>query len=201
MFERFTDPARAAVVGAQSEARALGHSWIGTEHLLLAVLARPDSPVARAMGDLGITEDAVRARVLAEVGAGPVDDAAALADLGIDLEAVRRRAEERFGPGALDRPGPARRRSRLGRPRRLGRRRGCAAQGSPTGHIPFCARAKKSLELALRESLAAGCREIREQHLVLGIVRSDGLAARIVGELGVPTERVRAALRDLGEAA
>jgi len=196
MFERFTDPARAAVVGAQSQARGLGHHWIGTEHLLLAVLARPDSPVARALQDLGITEDAVRARVLAEVGAGPVDDAAALADLGIDLDAVRRRAEERFGPGALDPPGTTRRRGR----RLLGRRRPCP-HGPPGGHIPFSPRAKKSLELALRESLAAGCREIREQHLVLGIVRSDGLAARIVGELGVATERVRAALRDLGEAA
>jgi ATP-dependent Clp protease ATP-binding subunit ClpA len=196
MFERFTDPARAVVVEAQSQARGLGHHWIGTEHLLLAVLARPDSPVTRAMEDLGITEDAVRARVLAEVGAGPVDDAAALADLGIDLDAVRRRAAERFGPGALDPPGTAGRRGR----HLLRRRRRCP-QGSPSGHIPFSARAKKSLELALRESLSAGCREIREQHLVLGIVRSDGLAARIVGELGVPTERVRAALRDLGEAA
>ncbi len=121
---------------------------------------------------------------------------AALTDLGIDLDAVRRRAEERFGPGALDQPGAARRRGR-----RLLRRRHRCAQGSPSGHIPFSPRAKKSLELALRESLSTGCREIREQHLVLGIVRSDGLAARIVGELGVPTERVRAALRDLGEAA
>jgi ATP-dependent Clp protease ATP-binding subunit ClpA len=200
MFERFTDPARAVVIEAQSQARGLGHHWIGTEHLLLAVLARPDSPVARAMADLGIDEAVVRARVLAEVGAGPVDDAAALADLGIDLDAVRRRAEEQFGPGALDPPGTARRRGRLRRRRWSIRHRPCPP-GSPSGHIPFSARAKKSLELALRESLSSGCREIREQHLVLGIVRSDGLAARIVGGLGVPTERVRAALRDLGEAA
>ena len=196
MFERFTDPARAVVVEAQSQARGLGHHWIGTEHLLLAVLARPDSAVSRALEVLGITEGAVRARVLAEVGAGPVDDAAALADLGIDLDAVRRRAEERFGPGALDLPGTARRRGRY-----LFRRRRRCPPGSPSGHIPFSGRAKKSLELALRESLSAGCREIREEHLVLGIVRSDGLAARIIGEFGVPTERVRAALRDLGEAA
>src|SRR4051812_21265874 len=200
MFERFTDPARAVVVEAQSQARGLGHHWIGTEHLLLAVLARPGSPVAEALEALGITGDAVRARVLAEVGAGPVDDALALADLGIDLDAVRRRAEERFGPGALDPPGTARRRGRVRRHRWFTRGRACP-QGSPSGHIPFSPRAKKSLELALRESLSAGCREIREQHLVLGIVRSDGLAARIVGELGVPTERVRAALRDVGEAA
>jgi hypothetical protein len=197
MFERFTDPARAAVVGAQSEARALGHHWIGTEHLLLAVLARADSPVAQALGDLGVTEGAVRARVLAEVGAGPVDDTAALADLGIDLEAVRRRAEERFGPGALDPPGTTGRRRRA---RWLGRRRACP-QGSPSGHIPFSARAKKSLELALRESLSAGCREIREQHLVLGVLRADGLAATAVRGLGVPVDRVREVLLDPGRAA
>ena len=42
MFERFTTGAREVVVGAQTEARALGHGWIGTEHLLLAVAGRPD---------------------------------------------------------------------------------------------------------------------------------------------------------------
>ena len=40
MFERFTDDARQAVVVAQEQARALRHSWIGTEHLLLGVAAR-----------------------------------------------------------------------------------------------------------------------------------------------------------------
>ena len=47
MFERFTTEARTAVVRAQTEARSLGHGWIGTEHLLLALLADGDGRAAR----------------------------------------------------------------------------------------------------------------------------------------------------------
>ena len=42
MFERFTDAARSAVVSSQEAARELEHDYIGTEHILLGVLARPD---------------------------------------------------------------------------------------------------------------------------------------------------------------
>ena len=101
MFERFTDSARAAVVGAQAEARALGHGWIGTEHLLLAVLRDPDRPVARQLAGLGLTHDRLHAEVVTTLG-GDHDDGSALRDLGIDLDAVRARVEEQFGPGALD---------------------------------------------------------------------------------------------------
>ena len=48
MFERFTTGARAVVTGAQTEARALHHDHIGTEHVLLALLADPEGAVARA---------------------------------------------------------------------------------------------------------------------------------------------------------
>ena len=119
MFERFTDAARAAVVGAQAEARALGHGWIGTEHLLLAVVQDPDRPVARQLAGLGLTHDRLHAEVVTTLG-GHHDDGSALRDLGIDLDAVRARVEEQFGPGALDLP-PAR--ARQGRRGLLRRRR------------------------------------------------------------------------------
>jgi ATP-dependent Clp protease ATP-binding subunit ClpA len=199
MFERFSDEARAVVVGAQTEARSLGHHWIGTEHLLLAILADPATPVAAALGRLGVTHDAVRDQVASLLGAPPsLDDDAALRDLGIDLDAVRRRVEERFGPGALDAsPDPS------ARPRRLGllRSRRAAARCGP-GHIPFSGRAKKALELALRESVGLGSREIGTGHLALGVLRCDGLAAHAVTRLGVSTEDARVTLLDqLGRAA
>jgi ATP-dependent Clp protease ATP-binding subunit ClpA len=197
MFERFTAEARTAVVRAQSEARSLGHGWIGTEHLLLAVLADEGSGVTAALHGLGLDADRVRQQVQAAVGAG-IDDDTALRDLGIDLGAVRRRVEERFGAGALD-PRPARRPARRRR-RWPGRRKPCQ-QAAPSGHIPFTPRAKKSLELALREALATRSREIRTTHLVLGLMREDGLAAAVVTRLGVRPDAVRRAVLDLGKAA
>lgn len=195
MFERFAEDARAAIVAAQTEARSLGHGWIGTEHLLLAVLADESSGVAAALRGIGLDAARVRAQVLAEVGAG-VDDGTALADLGIDLGAVRRRVEERFGPGALDAAPPPQRRRRL-----LRRRRPPVPCGAPSGHIPFTARAKKSLELAVREALAAKSCQIRATHLVLGLMREEGLAAAVVTRLGVRPDEVRQAVLDLGRAA
>jgi Clp amino terminal domain, pathogenicity island component len=58
-FTSFTTEARQAVVAAQTEARALGHGHVATEHLLLGVLAQ-DVPVTRALRDLGLTLDGVR---------------------------------------------------------------------------------------------------------------------------------------------
>ena len=198
MFERFTDDARAVVVQAQDEARALGHGWIGTEHLLLAVLAGPETPLAQTLAGLGLTHDAARAQLRADFAAG-IDDGAALRDyLGIDLDAVRRRVEDRFGPGALDPQPPA-------RARRWWRRRRCSTEarheGSGGRHIPFSRRAKKSLELALREALAQRSKEIRVAHLVLGLMRTDGVAAGVVTRLGLRPHDVRKAVLDLGLAA
>jgi ATP-dependent Clp protease ATP-binding subunit ClpA len=76
MFERFTQPAREVTVSAQAEARRLGHSRIGAEHLLLALVTTGDG------------------------GLGPTD-AEALEAIGISLDEVSRRIEESFGPGAL----------------------------------------------------------------------------------------------------
>jgi ATP-dependent Clp protease ATP-binding subunit ClpA len=196
MFERFTDAARAAVVGAQTEARALGHGWIGTEHLLLAVVRDPDRPVARQLAGLGLTHDRLHAEVVTTLG-GHHDDGSALRDLGIDLDAVRARVEEQFGPGALDPEPAAPRRGLRGRLRRH-RRAGIECGG----HIPFSRSAKKALELALRESVGLGSREILVEHLVLGLMRADGLATTLVTRLGVPPTDVRRKVLDgLGRAA
>ena len=70
MFERFTERARQAVVLAQSEARELRHDYIGTEHLLLGLLAVDDGAAARALASVAVTRDDVRAQVQRIVGAG-----------------------------------------------------------------------------------------------------------------------------------
>ncbi|GAA2450462.1 Clp protease N-terminal domain-containing protein [Streptomyces macrosporus] len=206
MFERFTRQARAAVVGAQQEARGLGHDWIGTEHLLIALLRRPDEPGAATLARLGLDAESARTAVERMTGRGGdgvgEEDAEALRALGIDLEEVRRRAEGAFGPGALDRvpePPDERRGLRSVLPFRRGgrnRRRG-------QGHIPFTPRAKKALELALREALALKDRHVGCEHVVLGLLRSDDrFTGDLFARLGVDPKAVRSrVVADLRRAA
>jgi hypothetical protein len=70
MFERFTDRARNAVRLAQEETRRLGHASVGTEHLLLGLLAEPEGVGARALVALGLSLDGLRAEVERVVGRG-----------------------------------------------------------------------------------------------------------------------------------
>jgi ATP-dependent Clp protease ATP-binding subunit ClpA len=71
MFERFSSPARETMVRAQEEARSLGHNYIGTEHLLLAILQAGRDDVARdVLNEAGVSHDGVRRDVLAVVGEG-----------------------------------------------------------------------------------------------------------------------------------
>ena len=70
MFERFTSRAGHAVVLAQLEARLLGHNYIGTEHLFLALVRVPDTVAGEALASAGITLEAARQRVLHTVGEG-----------------------------------------------------------------------------------------------------------------------------------
>ncbi|SRR5712692_2101187 len=70
MFERFTDRARRVVVLAQEEARLLDHDYIGTEHLLLGLVAQAEGVAARALAELGIDLDKARREVQEVVGRG-----------------------------------------------------------------------------------------------------------------------------------
>ena len=174
MLERFTSEARATVVGAQQEARRLGAERIGTEHLLLGLLEQ-DGPAAAVLTGHGLTQDAVAAAIVAHTG-GDELDAEALSTLGIDLDAVRSTVEEVFGPGALEGPGSRRRQKR--------------------GHIPFTPRAKKVLELSLREALAMGSRTISDGHIALGLLREgQGLAMKVLHDRGIDPQALRAELR------
>ena len=164
MFERFTKEARAVVVLAEEEAGALAADRIGTEHLLLG-LAAERGGAARVLEPLGLGHAALREE-LERSGGGL--DADALAAIGIDLDEVRRRVEASFGPGALGR-------RRAGRPR-------------------FAPRAKKTLELALREAIALGDRQIGSEHVLLGLMRDPGEpVAAILRRRGQSPEAVRAA--------
>lgn len=70
MYERFSDPARRVIVLAQEEARGLDHTYVGTEHLLLGVIAEGQSIAARVLSPLGITAQAVKDLVVEIIGRG-----------------------------------------------------------------------------------------------------------------------------------
>jgi hypothetical protein len=144
MFERFTDRARRVLVLAQEEARLLNHNFIGTEHLLLGLIHEGEGVAAQA-----------------------------LQAMGISLEAVRARVEETIGsPGS----------------------------GTQTGSPPFTPRAKKVLELSLREALQLGHNYIGTEHILLGLVREgEGVAAQVLVSLGADLPRVRRHVMDLLE--
>jgi ATP-dependent Clp protease ATP-binding subunit ClpA len=172
MFERFTKEARDTVVRAQYEAHRLGHEHIGTEHLLLGI-ATGEGRARDVLEARGVT--AARLRAAIEGDTLPALDAGALATLGIDLDEVRRRVEASFGPGALERGGRRRRRA---------------------GAVPFCPRAKKALELALREALRLGDRHIGAEHVLLGVVRDEQTrAVRLLRDAGVAIDALREELR------
>jgi ATP-dependent Clp protease ATP-binding subunit ClpC len=72
---------------------------------------------------------------------------------------------------------------------------------APSGHIPFTPRAKKTLELSLREALALGHNYIGTEHILLGLIREgDGVAAQVLGQHGGLTE-IRAAVLEAAPAA
>jgi prophage maintenance system killer protein len=70
MFERFSERARRVMVLAQEEARTLQHNYIGTEHVLLAILTDGGGGAAKVLADCGLSAAAVRALVLEIVGRG-----------------------------------------------------------------------------------------------------------------------------------
>ncbi|KXK59882.1 Clp protease [Micromonospora rosaria] len=195
MFEQFTHRSREVVHRALDEARADGHQPVGTQHLLLALLADESSLAARVLGDAGLDADDLRGRIRRHTEAGGPDlgpaDAAALREIGIDLAAIVARIEESFGPDALRAaaPAPRGRWFRRATPRR-----------TRSGGGTFAPRSKKALELSLREAIRLRHRHIGTEHILLGLLREgDGLAALVLTEAGVDLDdlrrRVETALR------
>jgi len=181
MFERFTRGAKDVVVRAQIEARYLGDGHIGTEHVLLGILASA-GPAAAALEECGLSVARVRAllpTIPRKTSFSGEPDPEALATIGIDIDEIRRNVETAFGPGALESTKAAR--ARL---TRRGRR-----------HIPFSGPAKRALEFALREALELGHREIGPEHLLLGALRDpDAAADAVLREAGADPAEVRRTL-------
>ena len=175
--------------------------------------------------DQGVTPERIEAEILRTAGPGQTAvppgglDRQALAFIGIDVDVVRARIEAAFGPDALTRALPAASRGRrpawgkgplaelMRRRRRRRARRGAPLPAVPSrqrpaspgtvsgGHIPFTPRAKKSLELSLREAKALHDNYIGVQHLTLALLApKDGTVPVILSALGAPATSLRPAI-------
>jgi ATP-dependent Clp protease ATP-binding subunit ClpA len=164
-------PAEPFLFAGVKQSRALGHDYVGTEHVLLALVEDRETRAALALARLGVTRDVVRRDIERIIGTCTEQprraiDADALATLGIDLDEVTRRVEETFGPGALQ-------------PRDSTCR--CIAP-----------RLKKALELAVTE---AGDGPVRAEHVLISIAAIDDcIAARILQAHGIGLATLREAL-------
>lgn len=135
MFTRFTGGARQVTVLALEEAQRLRHHYLGTEHIMLGLLAEGEGVGARALTGAGITLDVARAEVEKIIGRGTE---------------------------------------------------------TSKGHIPFTPRAKKVLELALREARHLGHNYIGTEHILLGLLREgQGVGVQALVAAGAQLDQLR----------
>ena len=147
-------PAEQYLAAGAEQARRLGHSYVGTEHVLLVLIRNPDVGAAALLRQLGVSTDTVEELLARWLGTSkPKIDPEALAALGIDFETVRECLEQTFGPGALERT-PA-----------------CLA---------ICPRLKMALAYAVDH---ADGQPVTDEHIFLGMLSvPDCVAARVLTE-------------------
>jgi ATP-dependent Clp protease ATP-binding subunit ClpA len=192
VFDRCDADTMIVIDTAIAEARALGHNYVGTEHLLVALVQHRDL-LPHQVGRMLPTEvQAVRAALEAEFDGLPRDEEL-LASLGIDLEGLRAAVRRTFGPDALERL--ARRPVRQPwQPWRRPRRRcmSILARGTLLALTP---RVKRVMERALSGATRRGLPAIDPCALLLGMVEEEcALSNRLLQDLGVPPDELRAAI-------
>ena len=146
MFEHFTDKAIKAIMLAQEETRRLGHNLVGTEQILLGLIAEGTGVAAKVLNDQGVTLQNARLEVEKIIGRG-----------------------NRF----------------------------------VSAEIPFTPKVKSVLEQSFQEARQLGHNYISPEHLLLGLLKEgEGVAAKVLENLGVDSAKVRTALiKKLGEVA
>lgn len=169
MFEFFTDHGKQAVTASQDEAIALGHDFIGTEHLLLGLLTAEGGTAAGVLR--GQNVDLARARQetvrvldaagIVATGGRPATDA--LSSIGIDVAEIQRQADTSFGPGAFRFPRPA-----------------------------YTPEARKALENTLSEAHALSRDRFGTEHILLGLLTvPEGHALQVLAAFQVDPTGLR----------
>jgi ATP-dependent Clp protease ATP-binding subunit ClpA len=190
MFDKCDAAAREIADTAIRAARELGHNYLGTEHLLLALAERRDvlpDAVARLLPDVSV----VRSGIVEMIGEPVRQDTELLASLGVDLEQVRSAVRRTFGDEAIERLG----RRRVHQPWQPWRRPSRRCTTLLAGSMTVARRVKQAFERAGREADRRGLPAIDPAMLLLGVVEVEGaLANRILRDSGIDPEAIRGIL-------
>ena len=191
MIDRCDADTRAVLEAGFDEARGMGHGWLGTEHLLVA-LAHHRAMLPEPVAQLLPSEDAVRSALLSHLGERPpLPQGELLATLGIDLDKVRAAVRRTFGAEAVERL-----RRPVHQPWQPWRRPTRACTSLLAGQVNVMPRVKRSLELASRDADRRHRPAIDPAGLLLGMVEVEGsMSNRLLLEVGVPPGDIRVALQ------
>jgi hypothetical protein len=194
MTRNSIEDADAIVVQAYEHATRLGHPYLGSEHLLLA-LASAGQPAGAVLREHGVTPGRVEAEIVRLSGGGLFGDLdrGALAAVGVDIDAVRATTEASFGQEALTRAARAVHR----KPRWFGPRPAAFA-GRDGAFLPLGPGAGQALQGARREARARGATQPSVvEDLALGILAvSDGLVPPVLSALGASGPTLSTAVLD-----
>jgi ATP-dependent Clp protease ATP-binding subunit ClpA len=192
VFERCDENTLAVFNTALAEARSMGHNYVGTEHLLLALMRHreflPGAVAALLPRDVRVVTAALE-RVL---DGPPPRDAELLRTLGIDLDEVRSAVRQTFGDDALERL-----RRPVHQPWQPWRRPSRRCMSLLAGGMGVAPRVKQAFEHARRDADRRQRPAIDPAGLLVGMVDvEDALSNRLLRDAGIDPSEVRRVLRD-----
>jgi ATP-dependent Clp protease ATP-binding subunit ClpA len=191
VFDRCDADTVAIIDLGTDESRRLGHDWLGTEHLLLAIgQHREVLPAAadRLLPDAGALRAAL-ARVLSAPPPGTAPEL--LKTVGVDLDQVRAAVRQTFGDEAIERLS----RRRVHQPWQPWRRPSRRCTSLLTDSRSVAPRLKQAFERARHEADRRQLTTIDPATLLIGMIDvEDALSNRLLDELGIDPQQLRQAL-------
>ena len=197
VFDRCDPDATTVMETALEEARRLGHNYLGTEHLLLALVRHREllpEPVRLLLPEEAAA--AVNAALDASVAAPAAPDAELLKVVGIDVDEVRSAVRRTFGADALDRLG----RRRVHQPWQPWRRPTRRCFSLLAGAMTVVPRVKQALERGLLDADRRHRDAIDPAALLLGMLQTEGaMSTELLRRAGVDVDGLRRLLLSNGE--
>jgi len=192
LFDRCDGETVAVLQAGCAEARRLGHDYLGTEHLLLALVGRRGA-LPEPVAELLPSEDAVRAALSRHVGERPsLPQGELLATLGVDLGDVRAAVRRTFGPEAVERL-----RRPVHQPWQPWRRPSRRCTSLLAGTLLVACRAKEAFENARRDAERRQLGSIDPAALLTGMAEvQEAMANRLLRDSGIDLDQLRIILAE-----